>query len=136
MQKIFRVALIVTILVVAGTIMDTSGQSRSELTIKLGEDKNVCETEISVSFVELVEDSRCPIGVECIQAGNAVIRLKLAQGNGEPQTVTLETAKEDDKFDFHGYEVSLISVDPYPKADVEVAKEAHSVRISVTRKGE
>ncbi len=136
MQKIFRIASVIVIFVVAGTIMNTAAQSKSELTIKLGEDKKVCESEISVSFVELVEDSRCPIGVECIHAGNAVIRLKIAQGNGEPQTVTLETAKEDDKFDFHGYEVSLISVDPYPKADVGVAKEAYSVRISVTKKGE
>lgn len=136
MQKIFRIGLFIAILVVAGTIMNTAAQSNPEMTIKFGEDKKVCEAEISVAFVEMVVDSRCPIGVECIQAGNAVIRLKLTQGNGEHQTFTLETAKEDEKFDFDGYEISLISVDPYPKADTAVTKEAYSVRISVKKKGE
>ncbi len=123
------------VMIVAGTAMNTSAQSKTDISIKFGEDKKVCETEISIAFVELVEDSRCPTGVNCIQAGNAVIRFKIVWRTGEEQTFTLETARSDEKFDFRGYEVNLISVDPYPKAETEVAKENYSARISVTKKG-
>src|SRR5262245_22413911 len=33
-------------------------------------------------FAELIEDSRCPVGVQCIQAGRARVRLEVLRGNG------------------------------------------------------
>ena len=66
-------------------------------------------------------DSRCPLNVNCIQAGKAKIVLKITK-DGNAQTLNLESKglcqAEDGSCGSegaaHGYTVKLINVYPYP----------------------
>ena len=67
---------------------------------------------LSIRFAQVVEDSRCPLGVQCIRAGEAKIQLALRAG-GERRTVVLATeGAQPRETDFAGYEVRLVTLDP------------------------
>ena len=59
--------------------------------VKVGESVSVAGAGVSVTFTALVSDSRCPRGVQCIQAGNAVISVAVARPGASPVTLTLNT---------------------------------------------
>jgi hypothetical protein len=72
---------------------------------------------LSVRFAQVVEDSRCPLGVQCIRAGEAKIQLAL-RTNDQRRTVVLATeGAQPNAVDFAGYEVRLVTVDPPRRRD-------------------
>ena len=46
---------------------------------------------LSVTFSAVVSDSRCPPGVQCIQAGSAVITVSVTRPGSGPVGLTLRT---------------------------------------------
>ena len=61
------------------------------LSLKVGESVSVTGAGLSVTFTAVVSDSRCPAGVQCIQAGKAVITVTVARPGAAPVTLTLGT---------------------------------------------
>ncbi|WP_410654410.1 hypothetical protein [Amycolatopsis sp. lyj-112] len=58
--------------------------------LKAGETAEVASKDVSIRFARLVSDSRCPEGMVCVWAGEAVISLTLAEpGRGERTTAEL-----------------------------------------------
>lgn len=45
-------------------------------------------------YVQLVNDSRCPLTVQCIQAGSAEIQLRWTPQRGNAQTFSLHTSPQ------------------------------------------
>jgi len=87
------------------------------------------DASTSISFSNL-KDSRCPQGLNCVQAGQAVVTIKMEQKGAEPITGEL-TAKGlcygDDNAcgslkRIGDYKIRLFNVYPYPEGGV--AKEA------------
>ena len=68
------------------------------------------------SFLEVVEDSRCPLGVQCIQAGRAVVRVAVLR-NGRSVTETL-TVDGNAVMTDQG-ELRIEKLEPYPDAGAE-----------------
>lgn len=64
------------------------GQS---FTVGVGQPVTVSGPGLTVAFVALVEDSRCPIGSQCIWAGRAVISLTVAKAGMAPATLAVST---------------------------------------------
>ena len=60
-------------------------------TVGVGQSVTVSGPGLTVTFAALVEDSRCPIGVQCIQAGRAVISLTVAKAGTAPATLAVST---------------------------------------------
>jgi hypothetical protein len=72
--------------------------------------------ELSVEFVEVVEDSRCPQGVLCTWEGQALIRVRVSVG-GAQQALTLKLGPADSVTGaYEGYLFELMALDPYPQA--------------------
>src|SRR5512141_1108328 len=44
---------------------------------------------VSITFVGVSEDSRCPSGVQCAWAGQAVVQIKVSPTGGGPGTADL-----------------------------------------------
>jgi hypothetical protein len=70
----------------AGARTVTLGQS---FTLGLGQPVTVSGPGLTVTFAALVEDSRCPIGSQCIWAGRAVISLTVAKAGMAPATLAV-----------------------------------------------
>ena len=68
------------------------------------------------TFLDVVEDSRCPIGVQCIQAGRAVVRVAVLR-NGQSVTETL-TVDGNSVMTDQG-ELRIEQLEPYPDASAD-----------------
>lgn len=65
---------------------------------------------LQIMLEDIVQDSRCPIDVQCIQAGDIVARVQFKTENNI-DTVNL---KSDKKYIFDTYTISIFQVKPDP----------------------
>jgi hypothetical protein len=104
-----------------------------EFKLKVGGQSLIKEAGLKISFSAVVEDSRCPKGVDCIWAGNGKIMLKVSVGGGKATPLELSTNLEPRQASFHGYTIKLLSLDPYPQKDVPIKRGAYAVTLLVSR---
>lgn len=78
-----------------------------ELEMKVGDQKSADRGRLSIKFVSVVEDSRCPMNARCIWAGNAKIKIAVSKGKMAPKFVELNTGQKPDSVKLYGYTISL-----------------------------
>ena len=54
-----------------------------EFSLKPGESATIESTDLRVTFLRVVNDSRCPADAVCIQAGDAVVALRVGKADVE-----------------------------------------------------
>ena len=106
-----------------------------EFELKIGQEAMIKGERLKAKFISVLEDSRCPKGVQCIQAGQGRVAVQLKNGNKKPETVELSTAATGQEMDFNGYQVKLISLNPYPIMDRPL-KPADYVLTLTVKKGQ
>lgn len=114
-------------------IKDKDVALSKEFKLKVGEVARVSGAGIKVSLNGVVEDSRCPTGVQCIWAGNGKVSVRLSKDKGEAVSVELNTSAGPKSSTYGEYKVKLVSLDPYPKDGVTTAKNAYVVTLMVGR---
>jgi hypothetical protein len=69
-----------------------------------------------VSFQSVTADSRCPIGVLCIWAGEAVVALEARRLPSTTARVVLKTDPQSETTGrFQSYEIELVELKPHPQ---------------------
>lgn len=96
-----------------------------------------CTEPISVTFLNLVSDSRCPIGATCIWAGMVEVRISVSI-NGQEEVFNLSSAptfgdKVPDSHSVNGYSVSLVDVKPYPDVSKDVKEKDRKVDLLIQK---
>ncbi len=71
--------------------------------------------EFRVTFDRVAEESRCPEGAECVQAGNAAAAFAVESDAGSA-TLTLNTGREPRRAAAMGGELRLVELSPRPDA--------------------
>lgn len=136
-MKIRLFLTFILLFVVTGTGYGVGSQKRIRLQhdfeLRLGRQAIVKEAGLKVTFVELVEDSRCPEGVDCIWAGNGKIKLTVRKGNRKSVTFELNTMTAPKNFTYQNYEISLVNLAPYPKINVETKKQDYVATLKVIK---
>lgn len=94
--------------------------------IKLGQTLEFQNADLSVTFEELLEDSRCPEGATCFWAGNGRIVIKL----NELQT-ELNTYLDPQASNLHGYTIELLALAPYPKVNEQINEDDYTVELII-----
>ena len=59
------------------------------VTLALGQNIFVKEHQLNLTFDKVLNDSRCPTGVQCIWAGNATVAVTAMTTASRPQTLNL-----------------------------------------------
>lgn len=78
---------------------------------------------ISVKFLEVVEDSRCPTGVDCIWAGRAIVKVSVtSNGNTEDKLLTFGEVrrgevKNTNLFSSKEFAINGLTLNPYPTSE-------------------
>jgi len=105
-----------------------------EFVLTLGQSVVVSGTEISITFSAVPQDSRCPVNVVCIWAGNAEVRLTLYGGLPVPEQIAvLNTGLEPRSYDFARLELRLLDLTPQPVYD-QPQSELYRARLQIVRK--
>ena len=102
--------------------------------LKAGGEALVKEAALKIKFGSLVDDSRCPEGVDCIWAGNGKITVIVRKGKSKPVALELNTMTEPKSVTYEGYEITLVKLAPYPKKDVKIKKESYVATLVVKKK--
>lgn len=63
--------------------------SGSVVNLRLGSTVRIRGTDLHVTFEQVTEDSRCPVNVTCVWAGQAAVELRIRLGDGAELSQTL-----------------------------------------------
>src|SRR5215212_1805399 len=78
-------------------------QPGKEFQLAVGQEAQIQGSAITVRFLKVSEDSRCPIDVNCVWAGNAAVRLLVGSGEGTNSVRALNSTLEPRAVYYGGY---------------------------------
>ena len=100
--------------------------------LAVGESFRLPGRALSIIFVRVVSDSRCPKGVTCVWEGDAVVAVRVIADAVEPETVELHTGDTSRREGTaHGARVHLDRLEPLPTADRPLAAGDYRAFLSV-----
>jgi hypothetical protein len=86
---------------------------------------------LSVRFVSVIGDSRCPVDAVCFWGGDAIVRIHIAAGTGrgdrDLHTSTMEPVTFDD------VQVRLVELTPYPFSGRDTPTSEYRATLRVIR---
>ena len=86
--------------------------------------------DLTIRFNSVLEDSRCPTGVQCAWEGNAEILLELSGGSLE--TVHLNTGGMFPRTEiYNGYTITLQDLKPYPAEGMHIDESRYTAVLSI-----
>ena len=129
-MKVLILGLFV-VLALGGVSVDAAAKAET-LRVQINREKRSPKSKMTVRFVELVEDSRCPTDTNCIWAGNAKIKVRLTR-NGRSRVVMLETNGSDKSQSFEGYEIKLTDLTPHPRSNIRINRNGYIAILQVDK---
>jgi hypothetical protein len=106
-----------------------------EFSLRIGTTANITGENISLRFLELIGDSRCPKDVTCIWRGEARCMLEISKTNVPPLKSQLEikdfgSSDQPTTFTYEAYKITF-RVEPYPEAGKSIAKSDYRLVMTV-----
>lgn len=124
--------IVLTIIAILGIAAAASAVKPETVTLSLGQQKTSRAGKITIKFISVVEDSRCPVGVDCIWAGNAKIKIALKKGKKAATSFELNSTLKPEVVEYEGYDIRLADLTPRPgeKGGAAPARQAAMLSIS------
>jgi hypothetical protein len=135
-------AVCLVALIVCGAQAKVRGRKTVRLNqnfvLRVGQEATVAEQKLNVKFVSVLEDSRCPKGVNCIWAGNVRVQLQVSKARSKPAKVELSLnprdAPDGEASNYGDYKLKLVSVEPYPVEGQQLRASDYTVTLSISKK--
>jgi hypothetical protein len=103
------------------------------------------DEDLSVTFLAVLKDGRCPINAICISGGHAEVSLRIKAGNQKPKIVTLHTdGKKNRRIvipanEFpegmagipKSYTISIASLNPLPYAGKKTLQSDYRLKLKI-----
>ena len=125
--------LILTIIAMFTITSMVTAQAIETITVKVGQQKTSKKSKLKIKFVSVVEDSRCPIGVNCVWAGNAKIKIEVTSRGLGKKVFEINTTMGPQGDQFDGWAINLVALTPHPKADTTLDPKDYRAKFSLTR---
>lgn len=103
-------------------------------TIRVDETVEIDGTGLSIRLLAVLEDSRCPVDVTCVWAGDAVVALEIALGEARRAYglhTNPGTATGPGEADVGGYRVVVVGLEPAPLAGVPIPQARYVATLRV-----
>ena len=81
----------------------------------------------------VVKDSRCPINVTCVWAGNGKVELEIFDSVGGPKTIQLNTEIGPKVKSLKQYQLQLLSLRPPNVDGITIAPDEYSITLRIVR---
>ena len=106
----------------------------SEFVIQVNQSVEIKSEDITVTFLNVTADSRCPADVMCVWMGQADIELSVQKGD-EESTLSLsiggDSSPEESIFDM--YLIQLIELAPYPYSTDVIQPDEYTATLKITK---
>ncbi len=126
-----KTILAVLLTLVLGSFLQA--QTNQKVTVQINQQKTVAKNKLTIKFVSLIEDSRCPSDTNCIWAGNARITIKVSNGKSAAKTFELNTNLKPQTVSFAGYEIKLASLTPQPATNIRINRNGYTATFAITK---
>ncbi len=108
-------------------------QTNQKITVQINHQKTVAKSKLTIKFVSLIEDSRCPTDTRCIQAGNAKIQIEVKKAGGTMKTFEINTSDKPQAVSFAGYTIKLTDLNPKPATNIRINRLGFKATFTVSR---
>ena len=109
-----------------------SSEKEQTARLRVGDVVQIDGSIAALTFKAVTRDSRCPKGVRCIRAGEAVVVLELREGADDTSTLTFDVPPDGGASQsVRGYRIEILSLDPQAEADVEIAPRDYIATIGI-----
>jgi hypothetical protein len=92
---------------------------------------SIADSGVQLAFREVTEDSRCPVNVTCVWAGDAAVVLEARLGYSAWKRMTVHTDREPRAADYGPYRFRLVALEPAPVDPHPIAPADYRVRLLV-----
>jgi hypothetical protein len=106
-------------------------QTGREFDIAAGQTVEVQGTPMTIRFSGVAEDSRCPVDVQCVWAGNAIVRLAISTSGGATTDATLNTTLDPKSTTTSGYTIRLAGLKPVPRSGTTIPASSYLATLEV-----
>jgi hypothetical protein len=114
----------------ASTSIAPTGPFNKEVTVAQGKTAAVVDG-VSVRFMSVTGDSRCPADAMCIQGGDAIVKLQVTSGKdtreAELHTGNMQPVASGD------VTIELVQLAPYPFSGRTIQQEEYRATLKVSR---
>ena len=110
------------------------GKNASDNFIIKYNDFEMVSDEFALQFIEVIEESRCPLDVQCVWPGRVVVELGLLTNMSSIPTIRLTHGVDQDESSdttIMNHYIRLISVNPYPVALDSINFEDYEIEVLV-----
>lgn len=125
--------LIFTILLALGMTITASAHGPESLNLKVGKQKTAKQSKLKVKFVSVTEDSRCPVGVNCVWAGNAKVKVEITGSRGGTKVFEFNTTMGPKGDQVDGWAITMVSLTPVPRANATLNPKNYVAKFSIVR---
>jgi hypothetical protein len=109
-----------------------SAPLNQQFTLPRGETISIDETSVRLQFVEVTGDSRCPANAFCIQAGDAIVVVRVLD-TGAAADYALHTSDSARAAATHRQlRIELVQLAPYPFSGSPIAQDDYRATLKVT----
>lgn len=128
-----KTILVLLLTLVFGSILQA--QTNEKITVQINQRKTLGKNKLSIKFVSLLEDSRCPKNVNCIRAGNARIKIEVKKAGGTAKNFELNTNANPQTISFAGFTIKLIDLKPEPATNIRINRRGFTATFAVAKAG-
>lgn len=99
-----------------------------------GQSASIQGEKLTIKFIEVTGDSRCPEGATCIWQGEAkcLVEITYLESLNRITLTQPGLTKEPSKVDFRDYEIEF-NVGPYPEVGKQIPAEDYRLQLTVNR---
>lgn len=115
-----------------GSQLDESvspGDNQSKIALKVGGEE-IFNNELGIKLLKIVSDSRCPLGVKCVWAGEVTAEIELKSGSFLGK-VTL--SNRGGEYMFENYLIKLTQVRPEKRQEMAILQDEYMAFFSIKR---
>lgn len=113
----------------------TQAELGKEIILEPGQKAAYTDESLEIRFVEVVNDSRCPTGVQCIWAGEVSAKIEIVYQDQQKSMVLTQSGSSDAKTQFLDYQIAF-DVQPYPEAQKPIKGKDYRLNLTVTKEAE
>ncbi|MFT7121657.1 MAG: hypothetical protein ACJAZ9_001839 [Neolewinella sp.] len=103
-----------------------------QATLRQGESLRIGRTDVGFTFTRMMTDSRCPEGLDCIQAGEVILLITFPNGGSQRVRVGADS-KQKASFGTADGSFQVLKVSPYPVARQPPVPEDYEMTVKVMK---
>lgn len=136
-RKVAWLALTCVLVLGAQAAAQTTTAAGHEFELQAGEVVRFDGGRLRIRFARVASDSRCPVDVDCVWAGNAEVLLELrASGRRGTKTVRLNTNPSPERpgeAQYGRYTIKLTGLAPQPRKNRKMKARQYRATVMVTK---